>query len=289
MLQSARFSHPYFHYFLMLVPVILAGGSGSRLWPLSRRMHPKQFLPLSGDKSMLHQTLERLDALPGRDAPIVVCHREHRFLVAEQLRSAGCEAADVLLEPEGKNTAPAIAVGALRALQRTADAVLLVLPADHILHEPAALGAAVQAAETLAAQQYLVTFGVTARAPKTGYGYIRCGAALGEAGFAVQSFVEKPSRELAQQYLDAGDYLWNSGMFLFGAAEYLQELERLAPDIAAACRAAVQVAEKDLDFLRLPAAEYARCPADSIDYAVMEKTGRAAVTPLSCGFRDAGA
>ncbi len=289
MLQSARLSQLYFYCFLMLIPVILAGGSGSRLWPLSRRLHPKQFLPLSGDKSMLRQTLERLDVLPGCDAPIVVCHREHRFLVAEQLRSAGCAGPDVLLEPEGRNTAPAIAVGALRALQRAEDAVLLVLPADHILDEPAALGVAVQAAETLAAQEYLVTFGVPARAPKTGYGYIRCGDALGEAGFKVRSFVEKPSRELAQQYLDAGDYLWNSGMFLFGAAEYLRELERLAPEISAACRAAVQAAEKDLDFLRLPEEEYARCPADSIDYAVMEKTARAAVTPLSCGWRDAGA
>ena len=271
----------------MLIPVVLSGGSGTRLWPLSREHHPKQFLPLVGQESMLQDTVRRLAGLdPSK--PIIVCHETHRFIVAEQMRQIGAEPAAIVLEPVGRNTAPAVAVAALAAIRSAGEAaMLLVLPADHLIADVAAFQAAVRAGLAAARSGRLVTFGVVPTAPETGYGYIRRGAGAGPA-FPIAEFVEKPDAARAAQYLASGDYLWNSGMFLFGARRYLDELARYAPAMLEATTAALGAATHDLDFLRLPAAEFARCPSDSIDYAVMEKTQDAVVVPLDAGWSDVG-
>ncbi len=268
-----------------LVPVILSGGSGTRLWPLSRAQHPKQFIALADpDVSLLQATASRLDALQAA-APMVVCNNDHRFMVAEQLREIGIEDARILLEPCARNTAPAIAVAALEAVADGADPVLLVAPADHVIEDSQAFAAAVDTALVAARDRALVTFGVVPDRPETGYGYIK---ASGAGASAVDSFVEKPDLETATRYLASGDYYWNSGMFLFRASRYLEELETLAPEMLAACRAAHAGITRDLDFLRLDEPAFASAPADSIDYAVMEKTAHACVVPLDAGWSDVG-
>ncbi len=272
----------------MLKPVLLSGGVGSRLWPVSREAYPKQFLPLVGEESMLVDTLRRVEGLSS-SAPMVICNEEHRFIVAEQLRELGLPEGEIVLEPIGRNTAPAVAVAAIRALESDADAILLVLPADHIIQDSAAFRAAVDQALPLAETGRLVTFGVIPTSAETGYGYIRRGELLRGDLYSIERFVEKPDQAAAQVYLDSGEYLWNSGIFLFGAQAYLDELQSVAPQMLTACHAALEGAESDLDFVRLDRAAFGACPADSVDYAVMEKTGRGAVVALDCGWSDVGA
>ena len=274
----------------MLIPVLLSGGVGSRLWPLSRELYPKQFLPLTGDRSLLVATAERAAAMPGSSAPIVVCNEAHRFLVAEQLRSAAIEAAAILLEPVGRNTAPAVAAAALQARDMDPDAILLVMPADHAIADTAAFAAAVGEGLAAAQQGKLVTFGIVPTAPETGYGYIQGRPSDADAGcLIIEQFVEKPDRATAERYLASGDFFWNSGMFLLSARTYLEEMAVHAPAMLAAVQRAVDGARKDLDFIRLEAAAFTECPADSIDYAIMEHTRRGVVLPLACGWSDVGA
>ena len=272
----------------MLTPVLLSGGVGSRLWPVSRETHPKQFLPLAGELSMLQETLQRTAGLE-ESAPLVVCNEEHRFMVAEQLRQVDIKASALILEPEGRNTAPAVALAALRALATDAEALLLVLPADHIIQDVAAFADAVSKALPLAQEGRLVTFGVVPSSAETGYGYINCGASLAPDLYDLERFVEKPDAATAQAYLESGSYLWNSGMFLLRAATYLEQLQEHAPEILACCRRAMEGAAADLDFVRPGAEAFAECPSDSIDYAVMEKTTAGAVAALDCGWSDVGA
>ncbi len=277
----------------MLTPVILSGGAGTRLWPLSRELYPKQLLALTGERTMLQQTALRLAGL-ATVAPIVVCNEAHRFLVAEQLRQLSIEPRAMVLEPFGRNTAPAIALAALAALKVSAsdpgeDPALLVLPADHVIRNVPAFQEAVRVALAAAEQGQLVTFGIVPSAPETGYGYIQRGPASGNAGaHRIARFVEKPKLERAQEFLKAGDHYWNSGMFMFRASLYLRELERFAPQIAKVCRSAFQGARSDLDFIRIDAQVFEQCPSDSIDYAVMEKTSDAVVVPLDAGWSDVG-
>src|SRR5918995_868332 len=272
----------------MLLPVILSGGAGTRLWPLSRELYPKQLLALTSSHTMLQETALRLSGLQA-SGPLVVCNEAHRFLVAEQLRQLEIEPHSILLEPFGRNTAPAIALAALAAIARSPgdDPVLLVLPADHVIRDVAAFQKAVQAALPAAQQGRLVTFGIVPREPETGYGYIQRGAPDG-ASYRIARFVEKPSLERARKFLAAGDHYWNSGMFMFRASRYLEELKRLAPAIEQACRAALEAAKADLDFTRVDADAFEPCPSDSIDYAVMEKTADAVVVPLDAGWSDVG-
>jgi mannose-1-phosphate guanylyltransferase/mannose-6-phosphate isomerase len=267
----------------MLTPVILSGGSGTRLWPLSRELYPKQLLPLVGERTMLQETVARtagLDAGP----PIVVCNDAHRFLVAEQLRRLGVPTATIVLEPCGRNTAPAIGLAARLAAP---DDLLLVLPADHVILDPEAFRAAVRRALPAAQAGRLVTFGIVPNAPETGYGYIRRGVQEGEA-FRIAQFVEKPDADRAAQFLKSGEYYWNSGMFLFRADRYRAELERFASDIAAVVDDVVARATPDLDFVRVDKTAFEACRSESIDYAVMEKTADAVVVPLSAGWSDVG-
>jgi len=278
----------------MLIPVIMAGGSGTRLWPMSRKFLPKQFLPLATERTMLQETVMRLDGL-ALGKPIVVCGDEHRFLAAEQLREIGVKA-DILLEPEGKNTAPAIALAANAVLNRQPasgndmdEPVLLVLAADHIIKDASAFQKAILQAQKISTKGQLVTFGIVPTEPHTGYGYIEKGTE-GEldSEFAVKSFVEKPDVATAETYLSSGNYLWNSGMFLFEAKQFLTELQTYAPTIAEPCELAVKNSEMDLDFIRVDAAEFVKSEEDSIDYAVMEKTQNASVIPLDAGWSDIG-
>ncbi|HZT05244.1 MAG TPA: mannose-1-phosphate guanylyltransferase/mannose-6-phosphate isomerase [Steroidobacteraceae bacterium] len=276
----------------MLTPVILSGGAGTRLWPLSRELYPKQLLALTGERTMIQQTALRLEGLAA-DGPIVVCNEAHRFLVAEQLRQLNVEPRAIVLEPMGRNTAPAIALAAHAALKAAAgsgtagDPLLLVLPADHVIRDVSAFHQAVRAALEAARQGQLVTFGIVPATPETGYGYIQRGPANG-AVFRIARFVEKPSTAVAKDFVASGDYYWNSGMFLFGARRYLEELQRLAPGISRACTEAFAAASADLDFTRIDKGLFAACPADSIDYAVMEKTSDAVVVPLAAGWSDVG-
>ena len=272
----------------MLVPVILSGGAGTRLWPLSRELYPKQLLRLVAERTMLQETVARTEGLPGLARPIVVCNENHRFMVAEQLRELGTAPQAIVLEPQGRNTAPAAAIAALLVSGGAdADPVLLVLPADHVITDVPAFQAAVAVGRVAAESGSLVTFGVVPDRAETGYGYIRRGAGPGPA-FSVAKFVEKPDSATARGYVESGEYYWNSGMFMFRASAYLAELGRYTPAMLAACRAALAAAGRDLDFLRLPAQEFASCPSDSIDYAVMEKTDRAVVVPLAAGWSDVG-
>ena len=272
----------------MLVPVILSGGAGTRLWPLSRELYPKQLLRLVAERTMLQETVARTEGLPGLAPPIVVCNENHRFMVAEQLRELGTAPQAIVLEPQGRNTAPAAAIAALLVSGGAdADPVLLVLPADHVITDVPAFQAAVAVGRVAAESGSLVTFGVVPDRAETGYGYIRRDAGPGPA-FSVAKFVEKPDSATARGYVESGEYYWNSGMFMFRASAYLAELGRYTPAMLAACRAALAAAGRDLDFLRLPAQEFASCPSDSIDYAVMEKTDRAVVVPLAAGWSDVG-
>ncbi|AZR93375.1 mannose-1-phosphate guanylyltransferase/mannose-6-phosphate isomerase [Bordetella trematum] len=269
-----------------LRPIMLVGGSGTRLWPLSRSAYPKQFLPLLGEASPLQATCERVAAVQS-EAPIFIANEAHRFLVAEQLRQIGLKAPTLLLEPAGRNTAPAIALAALLATAQGEDPLLLVLPSDHAIADTAAFHAAVRLAQPAAAAGRLVTFGVVPQYAETGYGYIR--AAALEAGVArVQAFVEKPDLATAEQYLASGQYYWNSGMFLFRASRYLQALQAQRPDILAACRAAMQQPRHDGDFVRVDEAAFLACPSESIDYAVMEHDPDVAMVPLQAGWSDIG-
>ena len=271
----------------MIIPVILSGGAGSRLWPLSRQHFPKQLMPLLGGRTMLQETIRRLDGVEELAAPIIVSNEQHRFMVAEQLRAEAIEPADIILEPVGRNTAPAVAVAAARAAAEGDEPILLVLPADHVIRERAPLHEAIARGAALAADGKLVTFGIVPNAPETGYGYIRA-EQPGSEPSAVLEFVEKPDAERAADYLASGDYFWNSGMFMFRASRYLEELEAHAPEMVTACRAALEGAAKDLDFTRLDAEAFEACPSDSIDYAVMEKTSDAVVVPLAAGWSDVG-
>ncbi len=271
----------------MLTPVILSGGVGSRLWPLSREYYPKQLLALVGNNTLLQDTVLRLKGLPEQSPPLMLCNETHRFLVAEQLRRIGVSPANIILEPVGRNTAPAVAVAALAAVDP--NALLLVLPADHMIADTAAFREAVTAGIPLAQANYLVTFGIVPNCPETGYGYINATDAIEDTvALSVERFVEKPDMETAQQYIDSGNYYWNSGMFLFKASQYLKELEMFNPDIVGTCRIAMENALEDQDFLRLDAASFKACPSDSIDYAVMEKTNAAVVIPLEAGWNDIG-
>jgi mannose-1-phosphate guanylyltransferase/mannose-6-phosphate isomerase len=274
---------------MKLTPVILSGGSGTRLWPLSRELYPKQLLPLVGDHTMLQETLRRLAGLD-MAPPVVVCNEAHRFLVAEQLRVLGAKPQAIILEPVGRNTAPAIA---LAALQADPEALLLVLPADHVIRDVQAFQAAIRAALPAAQAGRLVTFGIVPATAETGYGYIRQAASGGSGTgmpgvFPIAAFIEKPDLPRAQQFLREGGYLWNSGMFLFKAGRYLEELALHAPDIAQSVRAALAAAQPDLDFVRVGSAAFETCRSDSIDYAVMEKIRDAAVVPMAAGWSDVG-
>ena len=271
-----------------MIPVVLSGGSGSRLWPLSRAHYPKQFIPLASEQTMLQATLGRLQGLRAEAlSPLVICNEQHRFMVAEQLREMALVAQGILLEPVGRNTAPAVALAALAAAP---DDILLVLPADHVIEDVAAFHRAIELACCEAEKGALVTFGVVPTSAQTGYGYIQAASAE-DAGFRaynIQQFVEKPDLATAQAYVDSGDYYWNSGMFAFRAGRYLEELGRYQPEMLSACQAAFEGASVDLDFTRLDKAAFAACPDDSIDYAVMEKTDSAVVIPLDAGWSDIG-
>jgi mannose-1-phosphate guanylyltransferase/mannose-6-phosphate isomerase len=275
----------------VLFPVILCGGSGSRLWPLSREAYPKQFLDLTqSGQSMLQMTLLRLQGLSDIAAPLAICNQEHRFLVAEQLHSINSAPAGILLEPVARNTAPAVALAALSALESDPDALLLVLPADHCMADITAFQAGVDKAREAAEAGYLVTFGILPEAAETGYGYIERGEALASVAgaFGIQRFVEKPDKTTAERYLADENFTWNSGMFLFRADQFLAELKQHAPAIHDACEKAYTNAYRDLDFTRIAEQAFTACPSDSIDYAVMEKTTKGAMVPLDAGWNDVG-
>ena len=270
-----------------VIPVILSGGAGTRLWPLSREMYPKQLLALTSKQTMLQDTATRLAAVSGAAPPIVVCNEAHRFTVAEQLRALGVHGSAILLEPAGRNTAPAVALAALQALKIDADATLIVAPADHVIRDARKFAQAADVAVSLAQQEKLVTFGIVAHAPETGYGYIRRGGGSGPS-YPVAQFIEKPPLDVAVQFVASGDYYWNSGMFVFKAARFLAELGKFAPDILEACTAAFDAATTDLDFVRIDKTAFSQCRSESIDYAVMEKTQDALVLPLDVGWSDVG-
>lgn len=275
----------------MIIPVILSGGSGSRLWPLSRELYPKQLLPLVNEYTMLQNTAQRSCSIAEIDSPIVVCNEEHRFMVAEQMRQIGVAPAAIVLEPVGRNTAPAVAIAALQAMVAGQNPLLLILPADHVINDEDAFLKAVEIGKVSAEKGKLVTFGIVPTGPETGYGYIKAGRATelsSVSAFVVDSFVEKPDRATAERYLACGDYFWNSGMFIFSAQRFLEELERFAPQMLDACRHAHASSVCDSDFIRLDAEAFACCPSDSIDYAVMEKTADAVVIPLDANWSDVG-
>lgn len=280
---------------MKITPVILSGGSGTRLWPVSRELYPKQLMPLVGDSTMLQDTVLRLAGLSAHgldaDAPVVICNEEHRFMVAEQMRAINVEGAAIMLEPVGRNTAPALTLAALRQMEHGEDAVLLVMPADHVIQDVESFHKVATIGARLAQQQKLVTFGIVPHAPVTGYGYIRKGTALPEGdASAIAAFVEKPDVQTAQGYLDSGEYLWNSGMFMMLASVWLDQITRFRPDILAACRTALEKATADHDFCRIDKNAFTACPSESIDYAVMEKVeSQGVVVPLDAGWSDVGA
>jgi mannose-1-phosphate guanylyltransferase/mannose-6-phosphate isomerase len=273
----------------MILPVIMAGGTGSRLWPLSRELYPKQFLTVTGELSMLQQTVARLSGIE-HQAPLLICNEEHRFIAAEQLRLAGFDNSGIILEPVGRNTAPAIALASLLALKNAKqgeDPILLILAADHLIENNIAFQSSVTKALPFARDGQLVTFGIVPATPETGYGYIKAGEPQGDA-FTVDQFVEKPDLVTAEGYLASGDYYWNSGMFLFKASRYLEELKKYNPEILIACEKSMAVTTPDMDFVRVDKDEFQHCPDDSIDYAVMEKTVSAMVLPMDAGWSDVG-
>lgn len=275
---------------MALYPVILSGGSGSRLWPMSREHYPKPLLPLFSDNTLLQETANRLDDIEGIGDAVYVCNEEHRFLVAEQVALLGKKPATIILEPEGRNTAPALTLAALYLVKQDPDAMMVVMPADHVMTEPQHFVEAVRQGGVNAEQGALVTFGIVPDAAETGYGYIKRDAEIsGTSAYAVAKFVEKPDIETAEKYISEGDYYWNSGIFLMRADRWLDEIGRHCPEILSACRKAVTQGKQDADFFRVNATDFLSSPGDSIDYAVMEKTDRAVVVPLSAGWSDVGA
>ncbi len=275
---------------MTIYPVILTGGAGSRLWPVSREHFPKPLLPLVGEQTLLQATASRLDGLAGVAGPLLVCNEEHRFLVAEQVQTLGKTPTGILLEPEGRNTAPALTIAALYLAEREPDAVMVVMPADHVIGDAAGFRDMVEAGTRLAGAGYLVTFGVVPTRAETGYGYIRRGQAIdGSGGFAVARFVEKPDLDTAAAYVESGEYLWNAGIFVMRADRWLEEIDRFEPGMLAACREAVETGKRDTDFCRVGKAAFLDSPSNSIDYAVMERTDRAAVVPMSADWSDVGA
>ncbi|MBQ4799509.1 mannose-1-phosphate guanylyltransferase/mannose-6-phosphate isomerase [Pseudoalteromonas sp. MMG006] len=273
----------------MITPIIMAGGTGSRLWPLSRELYPKQFLTIAGELSMLQQTIARLAGIE-HSAPVVICNEEHRFIAAEQMRLGGFKHSGIILEPAGRNTAPAIALAALNAISNAADGeepILLVLAADHVIENSEAFASSVEKALPYANNDKLVTFGIVPTKPETGYGYIKSGEKVGDA-FSVSEFVEKPNSTTAKAYLESGDYYWNSGMFLFKARRYLDELAKFAPEILKVCKKAIAAPEQDLEFVRVDKNIFETCPDDSVDYAVMEKSNDVMVVPMDAGWSDVG-
>lgn len=273
----------------MILPVILSGGAGTRLWPLSRELYPKQLLPLVSEQTMLQETVLRLRGMPEVESPLLVCNEAHRFMVAEQLRLLDQPAAGIILEPCGRNTAPAVALAALFARQQGEDPLLLVLPADHLIQDVGVFQRSVETAAISAEKGALVTFGIVPTKPETGYGYIQAAPGKGEEVRPVAQFVEKPDLKTAETYLASGQYFWNSGMFLFRASRYLEELQRYRPEILRVCEQTFRAMTRDLDFIRLEQASFAACPGESIDYAVMENTDQAVVLPLDAGWNDIGA
>lgn len=271
----------------MLLPVVMAGGSGTRLWPLSRTLYPKQFLSLNTNLTMLQETLRRLHGVEHWPA-LIICNEAHRFIVAEQLRKEEIKHSGIMLEPVGRNTAPAVTLAALKACEDGDDPILLVLAADHEIQDEATFIKAVEKAELFARQNKLVTFGIVPTSPETGYGYIHTGAKIAGGGYGVAEFVEKPEKNIAEMYLSSGDYLWNSGIFMFKASVFLKELQKYRPDILDVCKNTLQNSHVDLDFIRLDQGIFNDCPEDSIDYAVMEKTKDAVVIPLDAKWSDVG-
>jgi len=270
-----------------IVPVIMAGGSGTRLWPLSRSLFPKQFLSLATNQSMLQETLKRTFGLDTSKA-VLLCNENHRFLVAEQLRSLNYTGARILLEPAGRNTAPALALAAFDIINNREDGVMMVMAADHVIEDTQAFESAVKQAMPQALNNKLLTFGIVADKPEIGYGYIKRGEQVAESAFMVEQFIEKPDLKTAQAYLESGEYYWNSGMFLFKASAYLAELKEYAPEIYKACEKAYQEKSEDLDFVRAGKESFLSSPDNSIDYAIMEQTSSAVVIPLDAGWSDIG-
>jgi mannose-1-phosphate guanylyltransferase/mannose-6-phosphate isomerase len=269
-----------------MIPVVMSGGSGTRLWPLSRKHKPKQFLALFGEETMFQQTLMRLEGVSGIESPLVVCNNDHRFMVAEQLHAMGVSSPTIILEPMGRDTAPALAIAALQASKNGDDPILLVLAADHVIQDIPAFHRAIAVAQTEADKGFLVTFGILPTSPNTGYGYIQASSKSEVSD--VKAFVEKPDLVKAETYIAAGDYYWNSGMFMFKASTLISELERYSPNILNVCRTAIENAENDLDFIRLSNEIFSTCEALSIDYAVMEHTDKARVVALDAGWNDVG-
>lgn len=270
-----------------ITPVILSGGSGTRLWPLSRKSRPKQFLAISSDNTMFQETLMRLDDERVSDCPMVICSDDHRFMVAEQLRELDITAESIILEPVGRNTAPALTVAALEMID-TPDTILLVLPSDHVIDDKVAFHHALSVAQPLAQAGKIVTFGIVPTQAETGYGYIEADKSLNNDSHPIVRFVEKPNAEKAQHYLESGNFFWNSGMFMFKASQLLKEMRQFRPDIVEACEQAFNRSNKDMDFTRLDPAVFEHCPSESIDYALMEKTNNAVVVPLDAGWSDLG-
>ena len=273
----------------MIIPVIIAGGSGTRLWPLSRALYPKQLLDLVNEHTMLQDTVLRVIDFEDAGSPIILCNEDHRFMVAEQLQAINVGDASIILEPIGRNTAPAVAVAALKALTIDSDSLILVLPADHFIQNVEAFHKAIGTGLSFAENGNLLTFGIVPDGPETGYGYIKKDALLEKSeAYTIKEFVEKPDIETAQKYINSGEYYWNSGMFLFKASRVLEELEKFVPDIVNSCKAAFEHGETDLDFFRLDENSFKACPSDSIDYAVMEKTEVGVMVPLEAGWSDIG-
>ncbi len=270
----------------MIIPVILAGGSGTRLWPLSRKLHPKQFIELIGETTLFQEAILRLPELV--EKPLVICNEEHRFLTAEQLRQIDRSASSIILEPVGKNTAPAIALAALKSINNNENVILLVLSADHLIQDVGKFHQAIESAKKQAEKNKLVAFGIVPKSVETSFGYIKGDVSQDEDYYNIDEFVEKPDYKTAQKYVDSGKYFWNSGMFMFKASVYLDELDKYEPEILSACRRSYQTEFHDLDFIRLNKDEFLRCPSQSIDYAVMEKTKDAVMVELDASWNDVG-